>query len=359
MFNKCYKNRNVLIVGHTGFKGSWLVNWLHYLEANIYGISKKNINKSLNYESSNVKKKLKKEFDFDVRNFAKLQKTINTIKPEFIFYLAAQSLVGDSYKNPHNTWTINLFGGLNLLEIIKKINFKTNLILITSDKCYKNIEKKSGYKETDTLGGSDPYSASKSSVEILYKSYFDCYFKYNKKINSATVRAGNVIGGGDMSENRIIPDCIKSWKKNKKTQIRNPKSTRPWQHVLEPISGYLLLGSYLNKNKYNGESFNFGPTITNSKSVQYLINEVKDNLPNFKFEFNKINSFKEHKLLQLNCVKAKKKLNWSPTLNFRNTVKFTLDWYKKFYKREDMSNYCIYQIKEFISYEKKIKNNKK
>jgi CDP-glucose 4,6-dehydratase len=359
MFNSCYKNKKVLVVGHTGFKGSWLVNWLYYLEANIYGLSKKNINRSLNYDSSNVKKKLKKEYDFDVRNFSKLKNTIKTIKPDYIFYLAAQSLVGSSYNDPHETWTINLLGGLNLLEIIKKINFKTNLILITSDKCYENIEKKSGYKESDTLGGSDPYSASKASVEILYKSYFQSYYKYNKKINSATVRAGNVIGGGDVSQNRIIPDCIKSWKNNKKTQIRNPKSTRPWQHVLEPIGGYLLLGSYLAKNKYNGESFNFGPTVKNSKSVKYLINEVKKNLPNFKFQFSKVNSFKEHNLLQLNCKKAKEKLNWNPRLSFKNTVKFTLEWYKRFYKKEDMSDYCIYQIKKFIEYEKKNKNNKK
>ena len=354
-----YKNQKVLVIGHTGFKGSWLVNWLYILKAKIYGISNKNINKSLNYDFSKIINKSVKEFDFDIRDFEKLKKTINSIKPKYIFFLAAQSLVGDSYHNPKNTWEINLIGALNFLEVLKNINFKCNVVLVTSDKCYENLEKKSGYKETDVLGGSDPYSASKASVEILYSSYFRSFLKKKTNINSATTRAGNVIGGGDKSKNRLIPDCFKAWSENKTTRIRNPNSTRPWQHVLEPLSGYLQLGKYLNQKKFNGESFNFGPTIANSKSVKYLINEVKDNLPNFKFKFSKINSFKEHKLLQLNCEKAKKKLKWSSRLSFKNTIKFTLDWYKKFDNKHDMSIYCIYQIEKFTKYEKKNKNNKK
>ena len=347
----CYRKSKVLVIGHTGFKGSWLVNCLSFFNANIYGISKKNINKSINYDSTNVKKKLIKEYNFDVRDYKKLDKTISKIKPRFIFYLAAQSLVGKSYEDPYETWTTNFTGALNLLEILKKKKFKNNLILITSDKCYKNVEKKSGYKEKDYLGGSDPYSASKSSVEILYKSYFDSYLKNIKNCKSATARAGNVIGGGDLSENRIIPDCIKSWRRNLLAEIRNPNSTRPWQHVLEPINGYLILGQYLDRNFFDGESFNFGPSLKNSRTVKELINEVKKNLTNFDFKVTGKKLFHEHGLLQLNCDKAKKKINWKPKLNFKKTIKFTTDWYLNFYKKSNMSDFTNFQIKNFFNYD--------
>ncbi len=345
----CYKKSKVLVIGHTGFKGSWLVNCLNFFQAQVYGISKEKINKSINYEASKIKKKLIKEYNIDVRNYKDLDKAITEIKPKFIFYLAAQSLVGRSYKDPYETWNINFNGALNLLEILKKKNFKTNLILITSDKCYKNIEKKTGYKEDNYLGGLDPYSASKSSVEILYKSYYDSYFARKSNLKSATARAGNVIGGGDLSENRIVPDCIKSWQKKTVAKIRNPNSTRPWQHVLEPLNGYLILGDYLNRNKCNGESFNFGPSLNNSKTVNELIKEIKKNLKDFNFKSSKQKLFHEHGLLQLNCSKAKKKLNWKPKLNFKETINFTTNWYKEFYIKSDMSNYSNFQIKKFFN----------
>ena len=351
---ECYKNSKVLIIGHTGFKGSWLVNYLNLLGAKVYGISKKKINESINYELSKVKKTIK-EYDIDVRDFSRLNKAINSIKPRFIFYLAAQSLVGKSYKDPFNTWSINLNGALNFLEIVKKIKFRTNIILITSDKCYKNIEKKTGYKENSFLSGSDPYSGSKASVEILYSSYFESFLKQKKNLYSATARAGNVIGGGDLSENRIIPDCIKSWSNKKSAEIRNPNSTRPWQHVLEPLNGYLILGYYLNKNFYDGESFNFGPSLKNSKSVKELIKEVKFNLKNFKYNIKRKNLFKEHGLLQLNCEKAKRKLRWKPKLDFKQTIKFTIDWYIHYFKRKNMSIFTESQIKKFLDYGKKKK----
>mgnify|MGYP006087076835 CR=1 FL=1 len=348
-----YKNQRVLVIGHTGFKGSWLVNWLHILNAKVYGISKKNINKSSNYDFSEISKKTVKEFDFDVRNFKKLNKTINLIKPKYIFFLAAQSLVGNSYQDPRNTWNVNLIGALNLLEVMRKINFKCSMILITSDKCYENNEKKNGYKETDLLGGSDPYSASKASVEILYSSYFRSFLKLKKNINSATTRAGNVIGGGDRSKNRLIPDCIKAWSQNKTAHIRNPNSTRPWQHVLEPLSGYLQLGKYLNQGKLNGQSFNFGPKIKNSKSVKIVISEVEKYLSNFKYRLINKNLFNEHVLLKLNCEKSRTKLKWSPRLTFKDTIKFTIDWYVNYYKKNKNKNFSIEQIKKYINYEKK------
>ena len=175
-----FKNEKVLIIGHTGFKGSWLASWLSLYDAKIYGISKFSINMSFNYKSTNIKKKLVKEYNFDLRNFHKLNKVVNQIKPKYIFFLAAQSLVGESYKQPKSTWTINLLGALNFFEVVKNISFKSNIVVVTSDKCYLNIKKKNGYKEEDILGGTDPYSASKASVEILYKSYFESFFKYKK-----------------------------------------------------------------------------------------------------------------------------------------------------------------------------------
>lgn len=350
----CYKNSKVLVIGHTGFKGSWLVNCLHHFQANVYGISKIEINKSINYTSTRTKKKLIKEYNIDVRDYTKLNKVISDIKPKFIFYLAAQSLVGKSYKKSFETWSTNFCGALNILEILKNKKFKCNLILITSDKCYKNVEKKTGYKENDYLGGSDPYSASKSSVEILYKSYFDSFFYKKKNIQSATARAGNVIGGGDLSENRIVPDCIKAWQNKKIVNIRSPHSTRPWQHVLEPLNGYLILGDYLNNMKCNGESFNFGPSLKNSKTVKELIIEIKKNLNKFNFKISKKKLFLEHGLLQLNCNKAKKKLRWNPKLNFNETIKFTTDWYKKFYTNSNMNNFTEFQIKKFFDDEKRI-----
>ena len=350
----CYKNSKVLVIGHTGFKGCWLVNCLNYFQAKVYGIAKKEINQSINYKASGIKKKIIKEYNIDVRDYSNLNKAILDIKPKFIFYLAAQSLVGQSYKKPFETWDTNFYGVLNLLEILKEKKFRCNLILITSDKCYKNIGKKTGYKEIDYLGGTDPYSASKSSVEILYKSYFDSYLFKKNNIQSATVRAGNVIGGGDLSENRIVPDCIKAWQKKTIVKIRSPKSTRPWQHVLGPLNGYLILGDYLNKNKCNGESFNFGPTLNNSKTVKKLILEIQKNLKKFKFKITKQNLFLEHGLLQLNCSKAKKILNWKPQLNFKDTIKFTTDWYKEFYLNSNMSDFSKSQIKKFFDNDKKI-----
>ena len=345
-----FKNEKVLIIGHTGFKGSWLANWLSLYDAKIYGISKFSVNMSFNYKSTNIKKKLVKEYNFDIRNFQKLNKIVNQIKPKYIFFLAAQSLVGESYKQPRNTWTINLLGALNFFEVVKNISFKSNIVVVTRDKCYLNVEKKNGYKEKDILGGTDPYSASKASVEILYKSYFESFFKYKKNINSGTARAGNVIGGGDLSENRIVPDAIKSWKKNNKLDLRNPFSTRPWQHVLEPLSGYLKFAKYLNQGKYNGESFNFGPSIKNSTTVKKLIIEMSKYLNHFKYSVTNKKKFHEHKLLQLNCQKAKKKLKWKPKLSFDQTVAFTVNWYiQRFkYKEKDMTKFTISQIVKFI-----------
>ena len=268
MFYK-FKNKKVIITGHTGFKGSWLTLWLKLLGAKIIGISLDVPTKPSHYDKLNLGKKII-NIKLDIRNLKKLEKIFKKYQPDYVFHLAAQSLVKKSYTDPIETFTTNTIGTMNVLESLKKINKKFAAVIITSDKSYKNLEIKRGYHEKDLLGGKDPYSASKGAAEIIIQSFVNSYFKKNKSKNIAVARAGNVIGGGDWSENRLIPDCIKSWSVNKKAMIRNPKSTRPWQHVLEAIRGYLTLAICLYKDhKLHGEPFNFGPKHSQNKNSDF------------------------------------------------------------------------------------------
>ena len=251
-----------------------------------------------------------------------MKKKIVKFKPNFIFHLAAQSLVGLSYKNPELTWQTNLFGTLNILESLRKLKKSCNVVIITSDKCYFNKEINYGYKETDTLGGKDPYSGSKASAELLIKSYISSFFNKKDLIRIATARAGNVVGGGDWAKNRIIPDCIKSWSKNKKAKLRNPKATRPWQHVLEAVGGYLCLAVNLKFNKnLHGESFNFGPNLSREYSVLELVKIMSNYWNDVSWEktLKTKKNFYESELLRLNCNKAKKILRWKSALKFEET----------------------------------------
>jgi len=329
---KIYENKKVLITGHTGFKGSWLSFWLHSLGAKVYGISDGIPTKPSFYKVCGVDK-LSKNYFFDISNKYKVKKTILKIKPDFIFHLAAQSLVSKSYLNPNKTWETNLIGTKNVLESL--LNYKKNcsIVIITSDKCYKNIETHRPYNEKDVLGGDDPYSASKAGAEILFNSYFQSFFKNKKNIKIASARAGNVIGGGDWAKDRLIPDCIKLWSKNKKVLIRSPKATRPWQHVLEALSGYLLLGYILNKNKkISGESFNFGPDLRKSFNVIKILQLSQKYWKNGKWIIKENNSkFKEAKLLSLDSKKSRKILNWKIRVSINEVIKFVILWYQGYY----------------------------
>ncbi|MDC0446026.1 CDP-glucose 4,6-dehydratase [Candidatus Pelagibacter sp.] len=346
-----YKGKKILIIGHTGFKGSWLTLVLKNLGAKLYGISIGIPSVPSNYLVSNVKKNIK-DYKFDIRNIKKLKKKINSINPDIIFNLAAQSLVRESFKNPYYTWSTNLIGSLNLLEILKNRKNKKKIIfiLITSDKCYKNVNKTQGYKEDEVLGGHEPYGASKASVELLFHSYFQSFFVNNKKIKMATARAGNVIGGGDWSKDRIIPDLIKKYEKKQKLFIRYPESTRPWQHVLDPVFGYIYLGYMLNKNpnKINGESFNFGPYSNKNYSVKILLREIKKYMPELRW--NKLKTkknFFEAGLLNLNSKKTLKLLNWKNKLNFKDSVKLTTEWYIDYFAKKNMQLKSFEQIQNF------------
>jgi CDP-glucose 4,6-dehydratase len=293
-----------------------------------------------------------KDIRLDIRNREEVVAAIKGAKPDFIFHLAAQSLVGDCYASPVDAWTVNLVGTINVLEALRKLDSRCSAVLITSDKCYENVEWLWGYRENDRLGGMDPYSASKASAEIAVRSYANSFFlDANPLIRIATARAGNVIGGGDWAENRIVPDCIKKWIENEPVKLRNPSSTRPWQHVLEPLSGYLWLAAELTINSnLDGEPFNFGPKHGSNESVANLVSEMSKFWPNSEWEVadNKGVLSKEASLLQLNCDKALNLLNWHSVMDFQETIKLTADWYKNFYDApDDVSDLTLSQIDFF------------
>ncbi len=350
--NNPFKNKKIIITGHTGFKGSWLLSWLIKLEANILGISK-NIPTSPSHYNLINKKKFK-NLKLNITNQKKLKRVIKKFKPDFIFHLAAQAIVFKSIKNPIETWNSNLIGTLNLLEAVKNYKRKCAIVIITSDKCYENKELNRGYSEKDRLGGSDPYSASKAAAEILIHSYLKTYFSKNNKLRIATARAGNVIGGGDWSESRIIPDCVRAWSKNKKIVIRNPKSTRPWQHVVEPLYGYLLLANNLYRsNKLNSNSFNFGPSyLMKKKKVEDVVKMFSKFWSSSKWIIKKNKNKIETKLLSLNSNKAYKELKWKTSLSTNESLILTAKWYENYYKNKKKHDFTIKQIEY---YEKKIK----
>jgi CDP-glucose 4,6-dehydratase len=352
MFSNYYNNKKVLVTGHTGFKGSWLTSWLIKLNAKVVGYSKDVPTNPSMFNDLELKEHIK-HYIADIRDLKFLKEVINKEKPDIIFHLAAQAIVSKSYIDPVETNSTNIIGTMNVLESVKEIDFQCSLIMITSDKCYKNVEWIWGYKETDHLGGKDVYSGSKAAAEIVIHSYFHSFFKNHQYVKIGVGRAGNVIGGGDWAEDRIVVDCMKSWKNNGKVEIRSPKATRPWQHVLEPLSGYLSLGSKLS-SKINGEAFNFGPKFSKNHTVIDLLNDLaKDfGISDVKnaYKITENIPFNEAGLLKLNCDKALFKLNWEANLDYHQTVKIIANWYKEYYKNN--SNLFDYTLNQISEYEK-------
>jgi CDP-glucose 4,6-dehydratase len=348
---KTFLNKKVVVTGHTGFKGSWLTAWLKIMGADIIGIS-------LNQPTPKSHFQYAKIFDgiedcrIDIRDANKIKQKIIDASPDFLFHLAAQPLVARSYEDPLETWNTNVIGTVNILDSLRYVKNQCTAVIITSDKCYDNVEWEWGYRENDTLGGPDPYSASKGAAEIAIRSYFKSYFKDpDNGIRIASARAGNVIGGGDWAESRIVPDCIKAWSQNKIVELRNPTSTRPWQHVLEPLGGYLTLAEKLSKNsELHGDAFNFGPPSNQNHSVLALVQEMSNHWEKVKWKIpNKIeDTFYESGLLKLNCDKALHFLDWQAILDFRDTVQLTAEWYKSFYENNNnVAETTNYQIKEY------------
>ena len=348
--NQVFKNKTILITGHTGFKGSWLTLWFISLGAKVIGVSNNISSSPSHYKLLNLQKKIINK-KLDIRNLKKLKNLINKSQPNYIFHLAAQAIVKKSYDNPLDTWSTNTLGTINILESLKFIKKKCVIVLITSDKCYKNLEIKRGYHENDKLGGDDPYSASKASADIAIQSYIKSFYFNKNKLLIVTARAGNVIGGGDWSLNRLIPDCVRSWSQKKKVLIRNPYSTRPWQHVLEAIYGYIILAVNLNKNRnLHGEIFNFGPSNTRAYNVISVVKLMKSYWENVSWHLSKKNNkfYKESALLKLNSKKAKEKLNWKPVLTFKENIFFVADWYKNFYLNpKEIYNLTLNQIQKY------------
>jgi CDP-glucose 4,6-dehydratase len=349
---KFWKNKKVFVTGHTGFKGGWLCLMLNLLGAEITGYSLKPKTKLSLFRLAGIEKVVKKSIIADVRNYEKLLNQIKLSKARIVFHLAAQPLVRQSYLQPKETFETNIIGTLNILECIRKIKTIKSSILITSDKVY-DIRSNKIFKETDHLRGTDPYSASKVSCENLFLSYYSSFFqkKTNQKI--ATVRAGNVIGGGDYSKDRLIPDLLANVKKNKNIIIRNPNSTRPWQHVLEPLSGYLMLAeSIYKKNKMVDRvepNWNFGPNISNCKTVKYIADFISRR-ENIKLKIVKVKSkiFKpETNLLRLSNVKSKKYLHWFPKWSLDKTLIKILEW-NSLIKKKKARIVCEQQIREYF-----------
>lgn len=352
-FNNIYKDKTVLVTGHTGFKGSWLSIWLIELGAKVIGYSLESLEPRSNFILAQLKDKIV-DVRGDIRDSKKLKDVFNEYKPDYVFHLAAQPLVIESYEQPVYTYEVNLMGTINVLECVRSTDSVKAGIFITTDKCYENKEQVWGYKETDSLGGYDPYSSSKGACEIAINSWRQSfmnpsqYSEHGKAI--ASVRAGNVIGGGDWAANRIIPDCIRALENNQPIKIRNPYAIRPWQHVLEPLSGYLMLGQKLVEDplKYSG-AWNFGPNLDSVVTVWQIGREIIKQYGNGELiNVSCKDSVHETQLLNLDISKAKILLGWTPELQIETAVKYTVDWYKR-YKQEDVYCLCVEQIDNYMN----------
>lgn len=354
MFNDIYKNKRVFITGHTGFKGSWLTLWLKRLGANVCGYAlKPDTNLSI-FDTLQLHQHCQSEFG-DILDIKHLEKVMLEFNPDIVFHLAAQALVRYSYSEPILTYTTNVIGSLNVLETAKKCKNIKAFVNVTTDKCYENKEVERGYKEDEPMGGYDMYSSSKACVEIMSSSFRRSFLQEGYAM--ATARAGNVIGGGDWAVDRLVPDCIRYINDNKKIEIRNPLSVRPWQFVLEPLSGYLLLGQkLLEEGKKYAESFNFGPTNESVLKVSEVAEKICQYYGKGEVVICKKDALHEANLLMLNIDKARKILGWLPSLTINEAIKNTVDWYRHFFQKdEDMYEFSIKQIKE---YEESIKWNK-
>lgn len=349
MFNpETYKGKRVFLTGHTGFKGSWFSLWLKLLGAEVKGYALQPYTEPSMFKVLQLDRQISSEIG-DIRNRDTLCKSVNEFKPDIIFHLAAQPLVRLSYLEPVITYETNVTGTLNVLEAARKCSSVQAVVNITTDKCYENIEKDYAYKEDDKMGGYDMYSSSKACSEILSASYRNSFLKEGGFL-LATARAGNVIGGGDWSTDRLVPDCIRAINKNRDIIIRSPHSVRPWQHVLEPLSGYLTLGEKLLEGKREfAQGYNFGPEKNSVLTVEDIVNKVIKYYEHGNMVIKPDTKFHEANLLMLDITKAKKELNWQPKYDAETAVKNTVEWYKKFYKGDDILNFTCSQIKEYLS----------
>ena len=353
-FQSTFRNKTVLVTGHTGFKGSWLALWLNSLGAKVCGYSLP-APQTGNFRVSRVAEILARHIEADIRDYRRLKKCLREVAPDFVFHLAAQSLVRESYRHPRETFETNVSGTVNLLEAVRELKRPCIVVVISSDKCYENIGKANGYHEGDPMGGHDPYSASKGAVEIITTAYRRSFFlpensgKHSVKLASA--RSGNVIGGGDWAPDRIMPDCISALIRHEPINVRNPKAVRPWQHVLEPLSGYLTLAVKLagaNGKEYC-EAWNFGPSGKATHPVKDLVEATIKQWGQGSWRDMSIeNAPHEAACLTLSSAKARRRLGWQNVWDFSQAVEKTVLWYKAWHvKKTDPGKLCLAQIKEY------------
>lgn len=356
IFDNFYCGKRVLVTGHTGFKGSWLSIWLHELGAEVVGVSQEPFTNRDNYVLSGIGNKMMADLRSDICDGQKMKEIFQKYQPEIVFHLAAQPLVRYSYEQPVETYEANVMGTIHVMEAIRATSSVKVGVMITTDKCYDNKEQMRGYKEDDPFGGYDPYSSSKGACEIAIQSWRRSFFNpedYGKKhhVSLASVRAGNVIGGGDWALDRIIPDCIKALEQDKVIDIRSPKAIRPWEHVLEPLSGYMLLAKKQWEHPTEFcEGWNFGPESESVSTVWEVATELIMNYGKGELkDSSDPNAVHEAKLLMLDITKAKTKLGWKPRMNMQQCMDLVADWYKR-YQKEDVYQLCVEEIEKFINY---------
>lgn len=332
MLVQAYRGKRVLLTGHTGFKGAWLAEWLLALGADVTGYSQPPPTNPSLFEQLGLASRLH-HIEGDIRDLTKLRETVQSARPDFVFHLAAQPLVRLSYREPIETYSTNIMGTVNVLEAVRLAGRPCTVVAITTDKCYENRERLHGYHEDDPMGGHDPYSSSKGAAELVISAYRRSYFSApDSRIRLASARSGNVLGGGDWAEDRIVPDCIRALQRGEAIPVRNKISTRPWQHVLEPLSGYLSLSAQLAASAPNSplaSAFNFGPDSAAHRTVADLVQEVLKIWPGRWEDKSDPSAVHEAGLLSLNTDKAHQFLRWQPVWSFEDTIARTVEWYRE------------------------------
>lgn len=343
-----WKGKKVFITGHTGFKGSWLALWLQQMGAVVKGYAlEPNTSPNL-FTEAKVAQNMESEIG-DIIDLNHINKSMKSFNPEVLIHMAAQPLVRLSYQEPVLTYTTNVMGTVNVLEAARQCSHLKAIVSVTTDKCYENREWAWGYRENEPMGGHDPYSSSKGCAELVTAAYRKSFFNENNTAFLASARAGNVIGGGDWAEDRLIPDILRAFEKNEPVIIRNPMSTRPWQHVLEPLSGYLVLAQHLfDEGSSYAEGWNFGPKDEDCKPVSWILDTMVDNWGNgAKWELDKNNNPHEAGFLKLDCSKAAIRLNWSPKWNLENTLESIINWHQNYLSQKNIQEQCLFEIAKY------------
>lgn len=344
---KFWQNKKVFLTGHTGFKGGWIALWLSQLGAKVHGYSLEPKQTPNLFEEARIENRIESSTIGDIRNFLDLKNSISNIQPQIVIHMAAQPLVRESYKNPLLNYETNVIGTVNLFETIRNISSVKSVVNITTDKCYENKESLVPYKESDRIGGYDPYSSSKACVELISSSYRQSFFN-EANIYLASVRAGNVIGGGDWAVDRLIPDFFRAISLGKKISLRSPKAIRPWQHVIEPLAGYLMLAEKLYTHGESfAESWNFGPNVSDAKEVQWIVEHLCKNIPGASWDIADSSQPHEANLLVLDSSKAEEFIGWKPKWGIKTALDKTIDWNNSWENNEDMAEICIKQINSY------------